>query len=175
MRRGTTLAALAALLLAAGCGADDDAPGKSSSHAAGSEARAGPITIRNVHIVPAVASGTCVIQVDDPSQLSFSVVNNSATTSDRLVAIDTPAAEAVRIQATPEQLTLRPETSLAAGQPVEQVTPPSAPDAPITVLLDQPADWVQPGKHVDMTFTFEKAGGVTFGVPVDSCPTQSTG
>ncbi|NEW33482.1 copper chaperone PCu(A)C [Nocardia cyriacigeorgica] len=171
MKRGIPLAALAALLLVAGCGADD-APGDSSSHAAGSEARTGDITLRNVHIVPAVVPGQCVIQADAPAMLAFAAVNNNPTESDRLVSIDTPAAESVRIEATPEQLTLRPETMLTAGQPVEQVRPPSAPDQPIRVLLMDPAESVRPGKHVELTFAFEHAGEATFAAPIDSCPTQ---
>src|SRR5690606_20366938 len=73
MRRAATLAALAALLMAADCGTDD-APGESSSHAAGSEARTGDITLRNVHIVPAVVPGQCVIQADAPAMLAFAAV-----------------------------------------------------------------------------------------------------
>ncbi|MBF6320627.1 copper chaperone PCu(A)C [Nocardia cyriacigeorgica] len=171
MRRAATLSALAVLLVAAGCGTGD-APGESSSHAAGSEARTGDITLRNVHIVPAVVPGQCVIQADAPAMLAFAAVNNSPTDADRLVSIDTPAAESVRIQATQQQLTLRPETMLTAGQPVEQVRPPSAPDEPIRVMLMDPADSVRPGKHVEMTFTFDRSGAVTVVAPIDSCPTQ---
>ncbi|WP_369023897.1 hypothetical protein [Nocardia cyriacigeorgica] len=67
---------------------------------------------------------------------------------------------------------LRPETMLTAGRPVEQMRPPSAPDEPIRVMPMDPAESVRPGKHVEMTFTFDRSGAVTVVAPIDSCPTQ---
>ena len=101
----------------------------------------------------------------DRARLAFTVVNTSGSLTDRLVSIESPAA-AVNILAPPGALTLAPGTALAAGQPVEQLTEPAAPDEPITVALTMPGG-PRPGLTTPFTFVFEVAGTGTVAVPVD--------
>ncbi len=101
----------------------------------------------------------------DRARLAFTVVNTSRSLTDRLVSIESPAA-AVNILAPPGALTLAPGTALAAGQPVEQLTEPAAPDEPITVALTVRGG-LRPGLPTPFTFVFEVAGTGTVAVPTD--------
>lgn len=156
-------------ILAAGCAGTE---GENSSHARGSEGGAGEVTVQNAYLVPALLPGTCVIQYDAPAELSFTATNNAGQ-PDRLVGIESPAAASVRVQADPDELVLPADGALAAGQPVEQPARQGGED-PITVEVVELRDWVQPGRNLDMRFTFENAGTVELAVPVDACPTQQT-
>lgn len=161
------LMATSVLVAAGGCGSGD--PGEDSAHARGSEGRIGAITVQNAYLVPALRAGTCVIQYDGPAELSFTATNGGLE-PDRLTGVTTDAAASVRLQATPEELVVPAEGALAAGQPIG----PSATEEPITVQVNQLADWVRPGRNLDMRFIFERAGTLELAVPVDSCPTQQT-
>ncbi|MFC9964252.1 hypothetical protein [Nocardia ignorata] len=125
--------------------------------------------MQNAYLVPASASETCVIAADEPAELSFTATNNGEA-ADRLTGIQTDAAAMVRLPEDPEALVLPAEGGLAAGQPIEQ----PATTEPITVHVEQLADWVRPGRNVDMRFTFEGAGTLDLAVPVDACPTQQS-
>ncbi|WP_249644676.1 copper chaperone PCu(A)C [Nocardia sputi] len=170
MRRTTLMMLTVPLAIVAGGCADNE--GENSSHARGSEGTAGEVTVQNAYLVPALLPGTCVIQYDAPAELSFTATNNAGE-PDRLVGIESPAAGSVRIQADPDELVIAADGALAAGQPVEQPDRPGS-EAPITVDVVELRDWVQPGRNLDMRFTFENAGTVQMAIPVDACPTQQT-
>ncbi|MGW6692403.1 hypothetical protein ACWF62_01330 [Rhodococcus sp. NPDC054953] len=138
-------------------------------HAYGSQAEVGGIDLRNVRITPSVEPGTCDLQRDGPSELSFTAVNTGRE-PDRLVGITSDAAQSVTIEAAPDLLLLAGGSALAAGQPVEQLDTPMAPDEPIHVLMYQLEEWVQPGRSAAVTFVFEVAGSATVEAPIDSCP-----
>ncbi|MFC4373405.1 hypothetical protein ACFO5K_04775 [Nocardia halotolerans] len=165
-RRMLMVTALSIAVAAAGCA---DEAGENSSHARGSEGVVGAITVQNAYLVPDVEAGTCVVQHDGPAELSFTATNRGDV-ADRLTKIETDAAASVQLPGEPEKLVVAAGGGLAAGQPIEQ------PDAsePIAVRVRQLEEWVQPGRNVDMRFTFENAGTLDLAVPVDACPTQQT-
>lgn len=126
----------------------------------------GDIALRNVYL--AVDPEPTSENAPRPdAELAFTAINTSDTTEDRLVSIDTPAANSVNIAADPATLVLQPHTALAAGQPIEQLEEPAAPDHPITVIIDLIDSRVRPGLTIPITFTFDKAGSQTFRVPFD--------
>ncbi|MFE3543341.1 hypothetical protein ACFXK0_10235 [Nocardia sp. NPDC059177] len=151
----------------AGC---DDRGSVGSSHARGSIGQVGAVTVQNAYLVPTTQPGGCVIQVDAPAELSFTVTNN-AREPDRLIGIDGPPASSVELRATPEELVIPAGGGLAAGQAIEEPARPGS-EEPVTVRVSGLRDWVSPGRHVDMSFRFERAGALQLAVPVDSCPTQ---
>lgn len=169
----TRYAASAAIVLALGvstaCGSDDPDPG--SSNRGGGEG-SGQTSVENVFIAPAYAID-CALQVDAPAQLSFTAINDSSTEEETLSKISTPAASRVEVDAPADALTIAPEASIAAGQPVENVEDADAPDQPFRVFMFGLDDSVEPGRSVPVTFTFERAGDITLPVAVDACPTQS--
>jgi hypothetical protein len=100
-------------------------------------------------------------------RLAFTVVNNSATT-DRLVSVESPAATSMTIDGPEQAREIRPGTALTAGQPIEQLGTATAPDQPVSVRAEFPADAIRPGLTYPVTFTFERAGAVTQNVPFDA-------
>ncbi|WP_234794293.1 hypothetical protein [Mycolicibacterium flavescens] len=98
------------------------------------------------------------------------MTNNRITEPERLLGIETPAAEAIRLS---PDATLRipPETSIAAGQPIEDVTD-GTPDRPFTAVVEGLRESARPGTSVDMTFHFDKQGDLEMKVPIEACPTQ---
>ncbi len=132
------------------------------SHSDGSQGQIGDIAVRNAYVVPNQGADDCTVQREGPAQLSFTAVNGG-NQADRLVAIDSGAAASVRIDAAPEELVLDAGASVAAGQPV------TGADAQIDVVFEGPSADVRPGRRVEVTFSFEKAGDMTFAVPVNAC------
>lgn len=169
----TRYAASATMVLALGlstaCGADDPDPG-SSNRGGGQDS--GQTSVENVFIAPAYAID-CTLQVDAPAQLSFTAVNDSSSEDETLSEVSTPAASRVEIVAPPQALTIAPGSSIAAGQPVENVEDVDAPDQPFRAFMFGLNDSAEPGKSIPVTFTFERAGDITLQVAVDGCPTQS--
>jgi hypothetical protein len=158
-----------ALGLSAACGSDE--PDAEPSNRGGGEST-GQTSVRNVFIEPSYASD-CTVQVDAPAQLSFTAINDSSTEDETLSEISTPAASRVEIDAPPEALTLSPESSIAAGQPVANPDDADAPAQSFSVWMVDLDPGVEPGQSVPVTFTFERAGEITLPVSVDGCPTQS--
>ncbi len=171
MRSRRLLLPITVLAAAALTGCSDNA-GVNSSHACGSEGKIGAITVQNAYLVPALVPGTCVIQYEAPAELAFTATNN-ALEPDRLTAIESPAAASIQLQASPEQLVIPADGALAAGQPLAQPERPGS-EEPITVQVHQLQDWVEPGRNLDIRFTFDHAGTLELAVPVDSCPTQQS-
>ena len=116
--------------------------------------------------------------------LAFTVVNDSAETTDKLVSITTDYAARVIAGEEVGGLTIKPQTSLQAGQlpagegaATEAETQiknneenDDAPAALTLVVLQDIKAGVRPGLTVPITFKFEKAGSVTVDVPVDAGP-----
>lgn len=169
----TRYAASAAMALALGvstaCSSDDPEP--DSTNRGGGETD-GQTSVENVFIAPAYAID-CSLQVDAPAQLSFTAVNDSSTEAETLSEITSPAAERVEIDAPAGALEIAPESSIAAGQPVENVEDADAPDRPFRSFMFGLDDSAEPGKSIPVTFTFERAGDITLQVAVDACPNQS--
>ncbi|KAA0016339.1 copper chaperone PCu(A)C [Antrihabitans cavernicola] len=165
------LAALAALAIS-GCSAGRISQTAQQVAAVnGRSADIGDISLRNIYLTPSTATGPCVAQHGGPIRVAFTAVNNSSTTPDRLIGIASDAANSVAVDAPAAALVIAPKTTLAAGQPIEQVTGASAPDTPIDVVLNHPNKYARPGLTVPLTFTFEKAGATTVDVALDACPT----
>ncbi|CAG7634532.1 hypothetical protein SIM91_43550 [Rhodococcus opacus] len=154
-------------LTVAGCSAGQNTQTSSQVAAVnGANIDIGDIALRNVYL--AVDPPPTSEDAPRPdAALAFTAINTSDTAEDRLVSIDTPAANSVDIDADPATLVLQPQTALAAGQPIEQLEEPAAPDRPITVTVDLIDSRVRPGLTIPMTFTFDKAGSQTFRVPFD--------
>lgn len=169
----TRYAASAALVLALGastaCGSDEPEP--DSSNRGGGETD-GQTSVENVFIVPAYAID-CSLQVDAPAELSFTAINDSSSEGETLSEITSPAAARVEIDAPADALEIAPESSIAAGQPVENLEDADAPDRPFRAFVVGLDDSAEPGKSIPVTFTFERAGDLTLQVAVDACPTQS--
>lgn len=154
-------------VLAAGCGGDAEIG--SSNRGAGSHTE--DTTVENAFIIPRFVPGSCAIQVGDAGALTFTVTNNRVTESEQLLGIESPAAEAFRI--TPSAtLEIPPETSIAAGQPVEDLAPADGTDEPFTVAVEGLRESARPGTSVDVTFRFENRGDLAMKVPIEACPTQ---
>lgn len=153
-------------VLLAGCGGDP-AIG-SSNRGAGSHTE--QTSVENAFIVPRFVPGSCAIQVGDAAALTFTVTNDRITEPERLLGIESPAAEAIRLS--PDAtLQIPPESSIAAGQPIEDVGD-GATDRPFTVSIEGLRESARPGTSVDMTFRFENQGEIALNVPIEACPTQ---
>lgn len=157
------------LALGASAACSNEADTASSGRGGGQES--GETSVENVFIVPATAL-TCGMEVDEPAKLSFTAVNDSSTEQEMLSSISTPAAESVEIDAPLEALTIGPEDSIAAGQPVPNADDPAASDQPFSVALQGLGESVEPGTSFPVTFAFKRAGDITLNVPVDACPVQ---
>ncbi|MBM7415576.1 MULTISPECIES: hypothetical protein [Nocardiaceae] len=165
-RRAPLAAAFAVLAVAAvSCSSDTAAQ---QSPVGGTDGTA--IEIRNVSIDAELTGPT----PDDVSSaygnatLTFTALNTSDTTTDTLVTISSPASDSVTVDATDEQRTLEPGTTIAAGQPVENLGDSGAgTDAPFTVSLDLADGELAPGTSITVTLTFEEAGDVTVDAPFD--------
>jgi hypothetical protein len=166
--RGAAAAGVLMVALVAGCGNN---PVISSSNR-GADSPTEETTVENAFIVPRFVPGSCAIQVGDQAALNFTATNNRAAQPERLLGIESPAADAIRISPT-ATLQIPPKTSIAAGQPIEDTDHPAAADQPFTVSIDGLDASARPGTSVDVTFHFEKHGDLAMKVPIEACPTQS--
>ncbi|MCD2114834.1 copper chaperone PCu(A)C [Rhodococcus rhodochrous] len=165
-RRAWSLLVLAstALLLVA-CGAGQITQTDTQQAAInGTNAELGDLLLRNVYF-KAEPTDPAVPRYGQVT-LAFTVVNQSSA-PDRLVSIDSPAGE-LTLEASDQARELLPGSSLSAGEPIEQLRPTTAPDRPLTVRGRFPAEAIRPGLTHPVTFTFERAGTVTFEVPFDA-------
>ncbi|MBF6348248.1 MULTISPECIES: hypothetical protein [Nocardia] len=153
-------------LLITGCSAGQEAQTAEQAPAInGTNGSVGAIDLENVYLHAEVADQPSPIYTD--VRLAFTAVNTSQTESDRLVEIESPAAESVAIQGPGPALELGPQSSLAAGEPVQNLDPETAPDQPITVAVTMKDPGASPGLTFPFDFTFEKAGTVRLTVPFD--------
>jgi uncharacterized protein YcnI/copper(I)-binding protein len=142
------------LRVMAAAGADAHA-----GHARG--AGGGAATLGDLTISGAVARASIG---NSPTSAVYMTIT-TAGVPDRLVAVASPAAQAVELHRSLE------EGGVAKMQPVESV--PVAPDAPAElapggyhVMLIGLADRLEDGTTVPVTLTFENAGEITLDVPV---------
>ncbi|QNG17391.1 copper chaperone PCu(A)C [Rhodococcus triatomae] len=180
------LAAGAALTLSA-CGAGQVSQTASQASAVnGNTAQLGELALRNVHVVYP-DSEEYSIEPGGTAILSFTVINESNDTDDRLVDISTDYASEVVIDEQVGSLVIPAQTLLtaepgvnvedveAALEALEQAETGTSEDAavPVDVLvveLENLNEGVRPGLTFPVTFTFENAGTVTVEVPVDAGP-----
>ncbi len=102
------------------------------------------------------------------ANLEFTAVNTAGTGTDRLLGITSSAASAVTIDATADQLVIEPATSIAAGQPVENLDGgDDGTDQPFTVTLELTDGELAPGTSIPVTFEFERAGSLSVDAPFD--------
>ncbi len=165
--RGAAAGALLALL-AAGCGGGSEI----GSSNRGANTQSAQTSVENAYIVPRFLPGSCAIQVGEDAALTFTATNNRSGEAEKLLGIESDAAEAIRI-APNATLEIPPRTSIAACQPIEDVGRYDGPDEPTSVRLEGLRESARPGTSVDVTFRFEKQGDLTMKVPVEACPTQS--
>ena len=124
----------AAALLVAGCSAGQQAQTSEQEPAInGTNGSVGAIDVENVYLDAEAADQPNPVYTD--IRLAFTAVNTSWTESDRLTGIASPAAESVQIEGPDSALELRPQTGLAAGEPIQNLDPSAAPDQPITVTV----------------------------------------
>lgn len=160
------VAFLAAALLLGGCSAGQlTQTAEQEAAINGTDAHIGAIDLENIYLHAELAEEAEAIYGN--VRLAFTAVNTSLGEDDRLLEIGSPAAASVEIEASDPILQLKPESRLAAGQPVQNVDPTSAPDERITVAVTMKDIEVYPGLTFPFDFTFAKAGSVRVQVPFD--------
>ena len=167
-RLGAAAAGLVIAAVVGGC-ADNNSVSDSSNRGAGSHT--GETSVENAYIVPRFKPGSCAIQVGDAAVLTFTATNNRVTEPERLLAIESADADAIRISPG-ATLEIPPKSSIAAGQPIEHVGDTAGPDQPFAVMVVGLDESARPGTSVDVTLRFEKHGDLTMRVPIEACPTQ---
>ncbi len=168
-RRTSAAAALAACGLAvslvlSGCGAGQVSQTATQEPAVnGTSGKAGPISLRNVHI--RAAQTTDYVRPGTEAELIFVAANTSPDVADTLVSI-TSDIGTVTLTGNGE---VPVNGVLVVGSPDGQVTPLEAVEpadaAEATIALSKP---ITNGLTYDFTFTFEKAGDTTVAVPISA-------
>ncbi|VEG54361.1 Protein of uncharacterised function (DUF461) [Mycolicibacterium aurum] len=163
-RSGSVLAGTAALTMSvAGCGED---PVLDSSNR-GSGSHTDDTSVENAYIVPAYVPGQCAIQLNAGGAMRFTITNNRPAETERLLGISTGAGEQARVIGS---VAIPPKSAVSFGEPNAE---PGAGDASgPPVLLDRLDPDLVPATSADVTFHFERAGDLTFPVPVEACPIQ---
>ncbi|WP_102142678.1 hypothetical protein [Mycobacterium hubeiense] len=144
-------AGAALMLMTAGCGQRSDF--EPNNRGANTETL--PTSVDNAYIVPAFVPGRCAIQAGSAAELRFTVSNTRPAESERLLAIATGAADAVR---------------LPAG--ATDIAPKASQE--FTAAVEGLREDLRPAMSVDVTFRFDKAGDIELRVPIEACPTQQT-
>lgn len=158
------LAGTAVLMMSTvGCGED---PVLGSSNR-GSGSHTDDTSVENAYIVPTYLPGRCAIQLNAGGEMRFTITNNRPAETERLLGLSTPAAEQARVISSVE---IPPKSTLSFGQPNAEAGGGDASSPP--VLLDRLAPDLVPATSADVTFHFERAGDMTFPVPVEACPVQ---
>ena len=155
---------IAAAVVLSGCSAGQVSQTATQEPAVnGTSARAGDVDLRNVHL--RAVQTTDYIQPGSDVELIFVAANASADVDDKLVSIKSDVGA----------VTLQGDTSVPAngvlvmgvpdGQPTPLESIEPAESAEATVALSKP---ITNGLTYDFTFTFEKAGETTVGVPISA-------
>ncbi len=149
------------LAVAVGCG-DGTEIGSSNRGASIADQ---PTRIDNAYIVPSFVPGSCELQEGRRGQLRFTITNGRPLKDERLLTVNTDAAERITV---PREVTvdIAPGESLAAGEP------PDARGGPPAVQLDGLRPSVHPATSVPVTFGFQEFGNITLQVPIEACPVQ---
>lgn len=163
-RSGSVVAGSTVLMMSvAGCGED---PVLDSSNR-GSGSHTDDTSVENAYIVPAYVPGQCAIQLNAGGAMRFTITNNRPAETERLLGISTGAAEQARVIGS---VAIPPKSAVSFGEPNAE---PGAGDASgPPVLLDRLDPDLVPATSADVTFHFERAGDLTFPVPVEACPIQ---
>ena len=129
----------------------------------GTSANAGNIALRNVHLRATQSSD--YVEPGRDVELIFVAANSSADVGDKLISItsDPGSVEVSGDTAVPAAGVL--EVGTPDGQPTALESVEAADSAEATVALSKP---ITNGLTYDFTFTFEKAGDITVGVPISA-------
>ncbi|PYE20037.1 hypothetical protein DFR67_102175 [Williamsia limnetica] len=178
VRRSRFVSAVAAATIASGlligttaCGAGQIAQTANQAPAInGNEIDAGPLALRDVHIVFPKDGSTQAFVNGGPLEMAFLIANGSPDTADTLESISfADGSGEVEIEGKTE---IGPNQSLRAGEPALLLTTSEEPSNPseerITVTVTGAPPSLTPGLTVPMVFDFEKAGQTTIEVPVDA-------
>lgn len=155
---------MAAVAILSGCSAGQVAQTATQEAAVnGTSGRAGDVVLRNVHLRADLT--TDYIQPGRDVELIFVAANASPDIADRLLSItsDVGSVTLTGDAAVPVNGVLVVGTP--DGQPTALDSVEAADSAKATVALSKP---VTNGLTYDFTFTFEKAGDTTIGVPISA-------
>ena len=155
---------VAAAVVLGGCSAGQIAQTATQEPAVnGTSAFAGKVVLRNIHLL--VSQTTDYVKPGSEVELIFLAANDSPDANDKLLSISSDVGS----------VTVKGDTTLPAngvlvvgtpdGQPTPLKTVEAANTAEATVELSKP---ITNGLSYDFTFTFEKAGETTVGVPVSA-------
>lgn len=144
----------------------------------GNTAEAGPLALRNVHIV-FPKSQEYSLEPGGDAVLAFTAINASENTPEKLTGITSEFAGSVSIAGQAGTAEIAPQTSLGAGTSTEDASGQAEADAQTAGDADAPSDLllvvledleegVRPGLTIPVTFSFEQAGDITMSVPVDA-------
>lgn len=136
----------------------------------GAAEEAGSIELQSVTLQAELTGATSAGSASEygNANLEFTAVNTAGAGTDRLLEISSPAASSVTIDASADQLVIEPETSIAAGQPVENPDGgDDGTDRPFNVTLELTDGELAPGTSIPVSFEFERAGTVTVDAPFD--------
>lgn len=163
-RNGWALA-LSATMMVSTVGCSEDPVLDSSSRGSGSHTD--DTSVENAYIVPTYVPGRCALQLDAGGAMRFTITNNRPVETERLLGISTSAAEQARAIGS---VAIPPQSTVSFGEPNAE---PGARDASgPPVLLERLDPDLVPATSADVTFHFERAGDLTFPVPVEACPIQ---
>ncbi|MCW2717106.1 copper chaperone PCu(A)C [Pseudonocardia sp.] len=198
--RRTGVAAIGVVIGAlalAGCGAGQITQTSTQvSAVGGAQATVGSIAIRDAQFEYTAAKGASIYTRGGDAPLQMTIVN-SAGTDDKLVSASSPVAQSVQVSGNPTIVGGR--VLLVEGQPVaaagpstgatSAATPTSGAAAPTSAAAptapgDEPKgaqivltgvnQEIRPGLTYPLTLTFQRAGTVTFNVPVGNPNTPRT-
>ncbi|OZD70645.1 hypothetical protein CH272_24885 [Rhodococcus sp. 05-340-1] len=161
----TALAALVTVGALAGCSNDPVI-----AQDTGADEEAGSIELQSVTVQAELTGATpdSSAAAYGNANLEFTAVNTAGTGTDRLLEISSPAVFSVTIDASADQLVIEPETSIAAGQPVENLDGgDDGTDRPFTVTFELADGELAPGTSIPVTFEFERAGSLSVDAPFD--------
>jgi copper(I)-binding protein len=185
-RTGVAISVAIGAMALAGCGAGQIAQTSSQvASVGGAQANVGAISIRDAAFEFEESANASIYTRGEDAPLQMSIIN-SAGTEDRLVSASSPVASSVRISG--EDVLAAGQTLIVEGAPAAEPAPSSGsatptpaatptPTAAPTAAAAAPGEGAQivlvgvnqeirPGLTYPVTLTFEKAGAVTFQVPV---------
>lgn len=139
-------------LVLTGCGANFEAETyQTRAVADGTTTGVGEVAVLNITVVPPEGSDT--LEAGDDAEVRLTLTNDGDE-DDRLVEVTTPAAAAVELQ--------------EEGGQVDAVVVPrrgSTGDT-VTLALTRLTEDLRPGRYIEMTLRFERAGELAVRVPI---------
>jgi periplasmic copper chaperone A len=146
--------ALALGLVLTGCGAGFDAQTyQERTVADGANAAVGPIAVRNLTVRPGDDDG--ILSAGDDAEVRLTLTNDGGE-EDRLVEASSPLAESVDLVEGEDQSTVQSVDLPPLGTTGTQNG----------LLLRSLSEEMRPGRYVEVTLRFERAGEVTVQAPV---------